>query len=88
MGEVVRSTHLYIVVNCKTNGCRAAHVLTYLGEKGKQQGNVEYWMSYPLMIACPGCGQTYDYSDSEEKFRQQELPLAPPSNYFNRLAHP
>ena len=42
-------------------------------------------MSYPLMIDCPTCGLTYDYSDSEEKFRQRELPLAPPYEYFNRL---
>jgi hypothetical protein len=27
--------HLYIVVDCKTKNCRADHVLTYLGEKGK-----------------------------------------------------
>ena len=43
-------------------------------------------MSYPLMIDCPTCGLTYDYSDSEGKFRQKELPLAPPSEYFNSLA--
>jgi hypothetical protein len=86
--NIERPAHLYIVVNCKTEGCAAAHVLTYLGEKGKTAGSVNYWMSYPLMIECPSCGLTYDYSDSEEKFRQQELPLAPPSNYCNRLAHP
>ena len=88
MAEIGPSTHLYIVVNCKTDACAAVHILTHLGEKGKTAGSVDYWMSYPLMIDCPSCGQTYDYSDSEEKFRQQELPLAPPSNYFNRLAHP
>jgi hypothetical protein len=43
-------------------------------------------MSYPLMIDCPTCSQAYDYSDAEEKFRQKALPLAPPSEYFNRLA--
>lgn len=78
--------HLYIVVDCKTKNCEAAHVLTYLGEKGKTSARVDYWMSYPLMIDCPLCGQTFDYSDSEEKFRQKELPLAPPSEYFDRLA--
>jgi len=26
--------HLYIVVDCKTHNCNAAHVLTHLGEKG------------------------------------------------------
>ena len=31
-------------------------------------------MSYPLLIECPICGHTYDYSDSEDKFRQKELP--------------
>jgi hypothetical protein len=82
------SKHLYVVVNCKTGGCPAVHVLTYLGEKGKTARSVDYWMSYPLMIDCPNCGYAYDYSDSEEKFRQQALPLAPPSNYFNRLGHP
>ena len=80
--------HLYIVVDCKTNSCRADHVLTYLGEKGKTPPSVEYWMSYPLLIECPVCGSTYDYSDSEDKFRQKELPLAPPSDYLNRLALP
>jgi hypothetical protein len=80
--------HLYIVVNCKTASCRTAHVLTYLGEKEKTPASVEYWLSYPLMIACPACGQTYDYSDSEATFTQKELPLAPPSEYLNRLACP
>jgi hypothetical protein len=80
--------HLYIVVDCKTKNCGTAHVLTYLGEKGKTPASVEYWMSYPLMIDCPLCGQTYDYSDSEEEFRQKELQLSPPSEYFNRLAAP
>jgi hypothetical protein len=78
--------HLYIVVDCKTANCGTVHVLTYLGEKGKTPPSVEYWMPYPLTIDCPTCGLTYDYSDSEEKFRQKELPLAPPSEYFNRLA--
>lgn len=88
MAEIEPSMHLYIVVNCKTDGCAAVHVLSYLGKKGKTAGSVEYWMSYPLMIDCPSCNETYDYSDSEEKFRQQELPLAPPPKYYNRLAHP
>lgn len=87
-GDKALETHLYIVVACKTESCRAAHVLTYLGEKGNTPATVEYWMSYPLMIDCPTCGRTYDYSDSEDKFRQEELPLAPPSGYFNRLALP
>ena|SRR5215469_13741683 len=80
--------HLYIVVDCKSQNCTAAHVLTYLGEKGKTPASVEYWMPYPLLIECPICGTTYDYADSEERFRQKELPLAPPSKYFNRLAAP
>ena len=78
--------HLYIVVDCKTANCGTVHLLTSLGEKGKTPASVEYWMSYPLMIDCPTCGLTYDYSDPEGKFRQKELPLAPPSEYFNRLA--
>jgi len=80
--------YLYIVVDCKTANCRTAHVLTYLGEKGKTPASVEYWMSYPLMIDCPTCGRSYDYSDSEENFRQKELPLAPPAEYLNRLGEP
>lgn len=77
---------VYIVVDCKTKNCRADHLLTYLGEKGKTPASVEYWMSYPLLIECPICGNTYDYSDSEDKFPQEELRLAPPFEYFNRLA--
>jgi len=80
--------HLYIVVDCKTEHCRTVHLLKYLGEKSKTPASVEYWMSYPLMIGCPKCGQSYDYSDSEEKFRQKELPLAPPAEYWNRLSEP
>jgi hypothetical protein len=68
--------HLYIVVDCKTKNCRADHVLTYLGEKGKTPASVEYWMSYPLLIECPIGGNTCDYS--EDKFRQKELPPPPP----------
>ena len=81
-------THLYIVVNCKTPSCQVAHVLTYHGEKGRTPLSVEYWMSSPLMIDCPTCGQAYDHSDSEEKFRQRELPLAPPPDYLNRIGNP
>jgi len=82
-----RSVHVYIVVGCKTQNCRTVHVLMHLGEKGKTPAKVEYWMSYPLMIDCPTCGRTYDYSDSEEKFWQKELP-PPPTGYSNRLAAP
>jgi hypothetical protein len=59
----------------------------HLGEKEKTPAKVEYWMSYPLMIDCPTCGRTYDYSDSKEKFWQKELP-PPPTGYSNRLAAP
>ena len=48
---------------------------------------VEYWMSYPLIIDCPACGKSYDYSDSEAKFRQTELP-PPPPGHLDRLAPP
>jgi len=80
--------HLYIVVHCKTANCRTARVLTYLGERGTTSVSVDYWMPYPLIIACPTCGQAYDYSDSEATFAQKELPVAPPSEYLNRLALP
>jgi hypothetical protein len=79
--------HLYIVVDCKTQNCRTVHVLMHLGEKGKTPARVKYWMSYPLTVDCPTCGKTYDYSDSEEKFWQKELP-PPPNGYSNRLVPP
>jgi hypothetical protein len=81
------SMHLYIVVGCKTRNCKTVHVLMHLGEKGKTPAKVEYWMPYPLMVDCPTCGRTYDYSDSEERFCQKELP-PPPPGYSNRLALP
>ena len=59
----------------------------HLGKKGMTPQRVEYWMSYPLMLACPKCGKTYDYSDAEDQFCQKELP-APPAGYFDRLAAP
>jgi len=79
--------HLYIIVECKSHNCNAAHVLMHLGEKGNTPPRVDYWMPYPLMIECPICSTTYDYSDSEERFSQKELP-APPIGYFDRLAVP
>lgn len=60
--------HLYIVVDCKTHNCRTCHVLMHLGEKGKTPAKVEYWMPYPLIVDCPNCSETYDYSDIEGKF--------------------
>lgn len=78
---------LYIVVDCKTHNCRTVHVLMHLGEKGTTPVKVEYWMSYPLMLGCPTCGKAFDYSDSEERFWQKELP-PPPTGYFDRLAPP
>ena len=71
--------HLYIVVDCKTQNCEVVHVLMHLGEKGKTPARVECWMSYPLIVDCPNCGKTYDYSDVEEQF-QQKLP-PPPDGY-------
>jgi hypothetical protein len=79
--------HLYIVVDCKTHNCRTVHVLMHLGEKGKTPAKVEYWMAYPLMVDFPTCGRTYDYSDTEDKFWQKELP-PPPPRHSNRLAPP
>ena len=78
--------NLYIVVDCKTHNCRTVYVLMHLGEKGKTPTKVEYWMFYPLMVDCPTCGKTYDYSDVEEKFWQKEPP--PPPGYSNRLTPP
>jgi hypothetical protein len=75
----------YIVMDCKIQGCRTVHILMHHGEKGKTPPKVAYWMSYPLMIDCPTCGKTYDYSDAEEAFWQKELP-PPPAEYSNRLA--
>ena len=80
-------SHLYIVVSCKTKGCHAVHVLMHLGEKGKAPEKVAYWMSCPLLLYCPNCKKNYDYSDSEEQFRQAKLP-APPVGYLDRLATP
>ena len=60
--------NLYIVVDCKTYGCKTAHVLRHLGEKSEAPARVEYWMSYPLIIQCPTCGASYNYSDSEQSF--------------------
>ena len=74
---------LYIVVGCKTGGCNTVHVLMHLGEKGRNPAKIEYWMCYPLILTCPTCGETYDYSNTEEKFWQKELP-APPAGYFDR----
>jgi len=79
--------HLYIVVDCKTQNCKAAHVVKHLGENGRAPATVEYRMSYPLMIECPICGKEYDYSDSEEKFSQRELP-PPQTGHCERLANP
>ena len=66
--------NLYIVVDCKTPDCRTAHVLMHLGEKSLASTKVEYSMSYPLIIECPTCGKSYDYSGSEDNFRHSELP--------------
>jgi hypothetical protein len=94
-GSVSRTTcnnsrfmQLYIAVDCKTQDCRTVHVLMHLGAKGKTPARVEYWMSYPLLVDCPTCGKTYyDYSDSEDKFWQKELP-PPPNGHSDRLAAP
>jgi len=79
--------NLYIVVDCQTPNCGTTHVLRHLGEKGATPSKVEYWMSYPLIIECPSCGWSYDYSNSETQFRQAELP-APPPGHLDRLAPP
>jgi hypothetical protein len=77
--------YLYIVVKRETQDCRTVHALMHLGEKGKTPARVEYWVSYPLLVDCRG--ETYDYSDSDEKFWQKELP-PPPDGHSDRLAAP
>jgi hypothetical protein len=57
----------------------------HLGEKRLAAMKVEYWLSYALIIECATCGKSYDYSDSEDKFRQTELP-PPPPRHLDRLA--
>ena len=42
--------HLYIVVNCKTRNCPSIHLLMHLGKKRNTPEQVEYWMSYPLVL--------------------------------------
>ena len=79
--------HLYIVVDCKAQECRAVHARMLLGGKGKTPAEVEYGVSYPLAVEYPTYGKTYDYSDAEGKFWQKELP-PPPPGYSNRLAPP
>jgi hypothetical protein len=81
--------HVYIAVGCQTKGCGVAHILKYLGEKGKAQtSNVEIWVPCPLMLECPNCHKTYDYHPLQEKYFQQELPYPPPADYSNKLGPP
>jgi hypothetical protein len=74
--------HLYIVVNCKTRVCKTVRVLKHIGEKERMPAS-EYWMLFLLIIECPTCGNSYDYSDAEEKFWQKELP-PPPERLFQQ----
>jgi hypothetical protein len=76
---------LYIAVRCKTPACETDHILMHLGEKGTIPPQVEYWIPHPLMIECPACNQTHDYSTSEKDFVQVEFPQPPPSGYSNKL---
>jgi hypothetical protein len=81
--------HLYIAVPCKTPNCGTAHMLMYLGEKGKVLERVEYWIPHPLELECPTCGRSYNYSGSEKDFFQAEFPQPPPPEYSNKLGrHP
>jgi hypothetical protein len=74
--------HLYLVVDCKTPNCGTAHVLMYLGEKGKVPDQVEYWIPYPLKIGCPSCGKTHDYSDSGEELLAEGTSAGSPARVF------
>jgi hypothetical protein len=77
--------HLYIVVDCKTPKCDSFQVLTHLGEKGKVSDSIQCSVPVPLLIECMKCGQTHDYSDSQDRFQQVELPYPPPSDYSNKI---
>jgi hypothetical protein len=76
-----------LVNRVQNETCRSAYLLTHVGKEGatpNQRAVLDVFN--PLIIACPNCAESYDYSDSEQPFRQKELSLWPPAEYLDRSA--
>lgn len=76
--------HLFIVVDCKTPGCTAVHILKYLGMEGRVPENTEVNIPVPLSIRCDLCHQTHDYHDTKYH-RQLKRSQGTPIGYSNKI---
>ena len=75
--------HLYLVFDCKTEGCDMKHVVKYLGEKGAIPANVPIAVPAPFVLECPKCKNPYNFWMDD--LRQVEKDAPPPFGFQNRV---
>ena len=73
-------SHLYVVVTCKTKGCKNICALKYLGP---DIGAIEIGEMAPTGVQCE-CGQCHrEYRYELAEFRVEQFPLPPPAGWVN-----
>ncbi len=77
------ATHVYLVVYCKTPNCESFYALKYIGEKGNIPTHVPVSIPSPLLIRCPTCTLTHDFSSSD--LREIEQTEAPPADFRDTI---
>jgi hypothetical protein len=76
-------TYSYLVVHCKTPGCKMMHALKYLGPKGVDRGEIPIAVPAPFVIDCPRCKNPYNFR--MEDIRQAELPYPAPPDFQDKI---
>lgn len=72
--------HVYLSVNCKTQGCNTTIPIKHFGV---DEGGVEIGEMTPLRVdcGCRRCGKSHWYEQAE--FFVQKLPYGPPPGWKN-----
>ena len=72
--------HLYVVVDCKTRGCKNVLALQYQGADTRQIAIGEETPT-GLWYQCAKCGQTHHYDLDESRI--ERFPFPPPVGWKN-----
>jgi len=75
--------HVFLGVDCKTNGCKGKFVLAYLGEEPNVLQSFTMQAPSRFRLHCLNCDETHRYSFSE--IHRMERPEPPPSDFRNHV---
>lgn len=75
--------HVYLVVDCRTPGCKTVHALKYLGMKEEIHEGIDVSMPAPFWLKCPTCGLNHDFYLGQVRRFETEEP--PPYDYQDKI---